>query len=140
MVTWVKFDDFTKALFEAALFSTNDESDESGGVPLDKNYDISAFDLTALETLAKDCERFQASPAWQAALEDDDPRADRRAAHGCSLEASAGHDFWLTRCGHGAGFWDGDWAEPHAAALTKLSKDFGEVELYLGDDKKIYRF
>jgi|TARA_R110000744_G_scaffold366338_1_gene475354 hypothetical protein len=20
-----------------------------------------------------------------------------------------GHDFWLTRNGHGAGFWDGDW-------------------------------
>ena len=23
-----------------------------------------------------------------------------------SLASQAGHDFWLTRCGHGAGFWD----------------------------------
>lgn len=30
-----------------------------------------------------------------------------------------GHDFWLTRNGHGAGFWDGDWkffSRPHRNA------------------------
>ena len=39
----------------------------------------------------------------------------------------AGHDFWLTRNGHGAGFWDGDWQEPAAAALTAAAHAFGEV-------------
>ena len=48
-----------------------------------------------------------------------------------------GHDFWLTRNGHGAGFWDrglgaiGD-------ALTKASKSFGGSDLYVGDDGLIY--
>lgn len=49
----------------------------------------------------------------------------------------AAHDFWLTRNGHGAGFWDGDWEfeyEPEGIAdlgehLTELSKEFGEVDL-----------
>ena len=40
----------------------------------------------------------------------------------------AGHDFWLTRNGHGTGFWDrteiyGDYAE----RFTKVSENFGEV-------------
>ena len=52
--------------------------------------------------------------------------------------AQAGHDFWLTRNGHGAGFWDGDWAEPMATELTTLSKAFGEVDICLGDDGLIH--
>jgi hypothetical protein len=48
-----------------------------------------------------------------------------------------GHDFWLTRNGHGAGFWDrglgalGD-------RLTELAKPYGESYLYVGDDGLIY--
>jgi len=38
------------------------------------------------------------------------------------IEAQAGHDFWLTRNGHGAGFWDGDWPET-GDALTEASKE-----------------
>lgn len=45
----------------------------------------------------------------------------------------AGHDFWLTRNGHGAGFWDGDWPV-HGESLTAAAKRFGEVGIYLGDD------
>jgi hypothetical protein len=52
--------------------------------------------------------------------------------------AQIGHDFWLTRNGHGAGFWDGDYPEPYAAELTRLSKSFGSCDLYVGDDGKIY--
>jgi hypothetical protein len=50
----------------------------------------------------------------------------------------AGHDFWLTRNGHGAGFWDGDWPEDVGERLTEISKRFREVELYLGDDERVY--
>ena len=44
-----------------------------------------------------------------------------------------GHDFWLTRNQHGAGFWDsglgerGDW-------LTEMAHPYGESSLYVGDD------
>jgi hypothetical protein len=53
-------------------------------------------------------------------------------------EAMAGHDFWLTRCGHGCGFWDGDWREPEGEKLTELAKLFGERWPYLGDDSLVY--
>ena len=89
--------------------------------------------------MAEDCKRFQASAEWQAVLAaEDDPRTARRQGYGCTIEQSAGADFWFTRCGHGAGFWDGDWQEPHAAGLDALSKQFGNVDLYVGDDGKIY--
>jgi hypothetical protein len=51
--------------------------------------------------------------------------------------SQAGHDFALTRNGHGAGFWDGDWPV-YGDMLTKGSESFGEVDLYLGDDGLIY--
>lgn len=37
------------------------------------------------------------------------------------------HDFWLTRNGHGAGFWDGDYEQDIGDKLTELSKEFGEI-------------
>jgi hypothetical protein len=49
-----------------------------------------------------------------------------------------GHDFWLTRAGHGAGYWDGDYPET-GARLTVASKLFKPVDLYIGDDGKIYQ-
>lgn len=50
------------------------------------------------------------------------------------------HNFWLTRNGHGAGFWDGDYEETLGNRLTKISKTFGEATLYVGDDGLIYQF
>lgn len=50
-----------------------------------------------------------------------------------------GHDFWLTRCGHGAGFWDRDIGTPdQRKALTDLSHIFRETYIYVGDDGKLY--
>lgn len=48
--------------------------------------------------------------------------------------AQVGHDFWLTRNGHGAGFWDGDYPEPFGDQLTAIAKTYGEFDLYTGDD------
>jgi len=55
-----------------------------------------------------------------------------------SNAAQAGHDFWLTRNGHGSGFWDGDWSEPYGEMLSNGSKAYGEFQIYLGDDGLIY--
>lgn len=49
---------------------------------------------------------------------------------------SAGHDFWLTSAGHGAGFWGrglGDVGE----RLSKASKLY-TADLYVGDDRKLH--
>ena len=133
----VAFDEFTRAFLEAALFSSTDEADETGGQPLDENYSIEDFDHGSLMRLMEDCAKFQASPEWQAALEAN-ACVSGAWRDGYSQEAMGGHDFWLTRCGHGAGFWDGDWTEPHATALDTLSQRFGGVDLTVGDDHKIY--
>ena len=41
----------------------------------------------------------------------------------------AGHDFWLTRNGHGTGFWDSPeiYGEHNAKRFTKVSESFGEA-------------
>jgi hypothetical protein len=50
----------------------------------------------------------------------------------------AGHDFALTRNGHGAGYWDGDLPEELGARLTEAAKLAGECWPYLGDDQTVY--
>ena len=61
----------------------------------------------------------------------------------CSAQFSnaemAGHDVWMTRNGHGAGFWDGDWDARYGAMFTKGSNCYGEFQIYLGDDGLIYK-
>jgi len=122
---------FTAAYVEAALWSSNDDSD----VPLDKNYDVDDIADETLQRMIDDCKKFQAEQFpngipghWSV----------RHYTGEYSLEAYAGHDFWLTRNGHGAGFWDGDWRKDIGRKLTDASKVFGQVDLYVGDDGKIY--
>lgn len=49
-----------------------------------------------------------------------------------------GHDFWLTRNGHGSGFFDGDYEYLLGELLTDIAQSSGESYLYLGDDDYIY--
>ncbi len=124
-----RMDEFTRGFLETALWSSTDNSDDSGGEPLDKNYSIEDFTPHALKELTADCEQFQRENADDLAVAYE---AGIRGSEGDD-EFSAGHDFWLTRCGHGAGFWDGDYPEPQATRLTKASKKFGNVDLTLED-------
>jgi hypothetical protein len=51
----------------------------------------------------------------------------------------AGHDFWLTRNGHGVGFSDRDeWGDEAMERLDASARNFGEIYIYVGDDGKIY--
>jgi len=53
-----------------------------------------------------------------------------------------GHDFWLTRNGHGAGYWDrysgADLREDLGNVLSALCKPYGTSDVYVGDDGKLY--
>lgn len=49
----------------------------------------------------------------------------------------AGHDFALTRHGHGAGFWDRGLGEV-GEDLTAEAKAYGSVDLYVGDDGMLH--
>lgn len=63
--------------------------------------------------------------------------AERMRCEQWSGESRAGHDFWLNRNGHGAGFWDrglGALGE----RLSQASKVYGSCDLYPGDDGLIY--
>lgn len=114
-------DSFTRAYIICALWSSHDESDESGGEPMDANY--SAEDLTqgALAQIKSDCERFQRE------------QAPLLAQAGNSEQN--GHDFWLTRNGHGAGFWDRGYDV--GDSLTVACKEYGECNLYVTDSGEI---
>lgn len=50
----------------------------------------------------------------------------------------AGHDFALTRNGHGAGYWDGDLPDHISEPLTAAAHDAGECWPYIGDDGQAY--
>ena len=115
-------DRFTIAYTEAALWSSTDNSDDSGGNPLDDNYGIDDLAPETIQSIIEDCQAFQNEHFEDIAND---------------LER-AGHDFWLTRNGHGAGFWDGDWDEEIGDRLTKASDAYGSVDLYVGDDGRIY--
>lgn len=115
-------DPFTNAYIEAALWSSTDNSDEQGGEPLDDNYGLDDIAEETLASILDDCKAFQ---------------RDHAVDIGSELER-AGHDFWLTRNGHGAGFWDGDWEDDIGQRLTDASDVYGSVDLYVGDDGLIY--
>jgi len=47
----------------------------------------------------------------------------------------AGHDFWLTRNGHGTGFWDRPeiYGDYRALKFTEIAKSYGEVNAIFKD-------
>lgn len=49
-----------------------------------------------------------------------------------------GHDYWLTRNRHGAGFWDRGLGDI-GVRLTDLAHADGSVDLYVGDDGKVHQ-
>jgi hypothetical protein len=128
-------DKFTEAYIEAALWSSMGDDDE----PLDRNYDASDLTPETLEKIVQDCTKFQEDNAETLAeCEALDEAGDWAHSGRCSVLESAGHDLWLTRNGHGAGFWDGDWPERLDDKLDASAKSFGEVDLYIGDDGLLY--
>lgn len=85
-------------------------------------------------TLARmilDCEKFQRQNVSD--LEAYCASIDRRTM------GHAGHDFWLTRNRHGAGFWDRHGVPNDVGKrLTVAAHAFGPFSLYLGDDGRTH--
>lgn len=111
--------EFTDAYIECAGWCDQEELKDAEFAP------------ETLESMRADCAAFYI--ANEALIGPDEYKGG-----GYSSVAMAGHDFWLTRNGHGAGFWDGDWVEPSAAILTDAAHAFGQRDQYLGDDGFIY--
>lgn len=114
-------DDFTKGYFEAMEWTdcNEDHEDMADGV---------AFSPELIAKVKEDCADFQTSNAELLTRYCEVTGRDMN---------SAGVDFWLTRNGHGAGFWDRG-NDRCLTELTRNSKPYGSFELYVGDDSLIY--
>ena len=77
-----------------------------------------------------DCEKFLSTGDVRALLEQANETTD-------FPEAMVAHDFWLTRNGHGAGFWDRGLGKV-GDELTKTANSFGECDLFHYDDCEIH--
>lgn len=53
-------------------------------------------------------------------------------------DARHGHDLWLTRNGHGAGFWDRGYGKI-GEELSDLAKSLGPCDWYVGSDGNVYQ-
>ena len=111
--------EFVEAYLETALWSGTD----SDGNPLDKDYSIGDFSDEAVEEAIKDC--------------DDFVKANKEDLESVGDKSSHGHDFSLTRNGHGAGFWDRGYGAA-GKRLTEAAKAYGSADVYVGDDRKLY--
>ncbi len=54
-----EMDEFTEAYVTAALYSSNDNSSEDGGEPLDSNHSPEHFEAEAIQAMISDCAHFQ---------------------------------------------------------------------------------
>jgi hypothetical protein len=116
------------AYLTCALWSSTGDDDE----PLDQTNGIEDIDLYTRLKMERDVQQAVTLadafvPNWRSYWDDE----------------QFGHDFWLTRNGHGAGFWDrAPTRNPeHDAigeALTTIARSFSEVDLYVGDDGRVY--
>ena len=117
-------DDFTRGYIECLLWSTTDDNDK----PLDDNYSYGDISPAFMLRIKADCYRFQQDNAA-----DLDQAVSPRPSEWSAM-SQAGHDFWLTRNGHGAGFWDASNGVPYpddvAERLTNAAHKFGNVDVY----------
>jgi hypothetical protein len=111
-------DKFTLAYIEAALWSSHDDNDNY----FDENYTLEDISEETLNQIINDCQKFQ--------------NDNKTLLEGLDLEL-CGHDFLLTRNHHGAGFWDRGLGKL-GDRLTEESEKYKEIDLYIGDNNKIY--
>lgn len=117
----VSLDEFTRGYLECAEFTDCSADDELTA-------DAVGFAPVFIQQAWADCADFQQANA--------DDLAQYYELTGYD-ESYAGHDFWLTRNGHGAGFWDRG-SDPVLKRLTQAAHVYGTVDLYAGDDNLIY--
>ena len=111
---------FLDSYIAAALWSSTDSKE----IALDENYGPENIAPKALARMREDCEDFQRVNAMLLAQAGD--------------ESQNGHDFWLTRNHHGAGFWDRGYPNNIGELLTAAAHVYGSCGLYVGDYGRIY--
>ena len=117
----MNIDNVIDAYITCLLWSETNEE----GEPMDDYYDKTDIAPESLKEIRDDVEGF-------VALCDE---------NGIDLlpitDEQIGHDFCLTRNGHGTGFWDRGLGDK-GKHLTSAAKSFGSQTLYAGDDGRLY--
>lgn len=116
-----EFEDFLDSYLDCAVWASCDDE----GIPLeDRGYTSWDFSLNALEQARKDCEGFfeeMGSTMYETGGDFGDH----------------GQDFWLSRNGHGTGFWDRGYGEV-GDKLHKAAKVYSFSDVYVADDGFLY--
>lgn len=110
---------FIDSYLETAIWASTD----GDGHPLDRDYDVRDFSQEAIDQAIQETNDFITGNAT-----DLDAVGDME---------SHGHDFWLTRNGHGTGFFDRGYGEV-GTHLTRAAKTYGEVVVYIGADAMLH--
>ena len=115
-------DEFTRAYIECAIWTDESTQDES---MIQATYDSEVWDIEnlseeAADRMIADCKVFQYENRcyWVRVKE--------------ASDSQAGHDFWVTRNGHGVGFWDRPkiYGEHMATYLTEKCGRWPQVYMY----------
>lgn len=111
-----ELNEFTRAYVVAALWTSEPEDEVTSGdfEPKGESLVDSVPSYWLAQAIA-DCDKFQAEN--EALLEQ------------AGTDSQNGHDFWLTRNRHGAGFWDRGYPDEVGDALTEAAHAFGEAYL-----------
>lgn len=115
---WEGWDDFVAGYIACALWLSYDEDEDNLDLSCTKD-DLSA---DALKSIEDDCAAFMFH--------------NYRKLQRVGTMAQHGHDFWLTRNRHGAGFWDRGYGDL-GKDLTDKAHTYGSSDLYVGDDGKV---
>ena len=128
----IKLDKFTQAYIECALWSSSDTDPGTGKmVDLDSEYSIDDIPDHDLQLMIDDCLQFQ-NENYETMLELPEPaNPEYNSIEYC------GHDFWLSRNGHGTGFFDRGY-EDLGNKLQSAAESFGEVNLLIADNGELF--
>jgi hypothetical protein len=125
----LKVDNFTAGYIDCALWASM-VYDENGvdTEPMNRNHTPLDIASESIESMKSDCADFQTAQLAYLSEAYTNDRYNRELA---------GHDFWLTRNHHGAGYWDRGLG-PVGDILSKAAHVYGSSDLYIGDDRKVY--
>ena len=124
----IGFDLFLDGYLDCAQWSSPlYTEDTDGNLISDDNLEGYYFSEKALEALTEECCTFYKE--YYDLISEFIDKANTNMA-------GAGHDFWLTRNGHGAGFWDRG-AGIVGQILTDYADTFGSLDLMLNSDNEI---
>lgn len=112
--------EFVDSYLEAALWTS---IEEGTGRPFDQLYSIEDFAQEAVDQAVQESNDFI--------------RFNRKDLESVGDPSRHGRNFWLTRNGHGSGFWDEDYGEV-GERLSAKAHAYGETDVYKGDDGKLY--